>query len=279
MKRYILLIMMCVAILPGIAHAKIVKQMEITYGKKNLNVYSLKIKKYEINILQQKINSKDNDSLYKYSIKINDIKKLIYQESYKEYKIVEMCHVQLNKKDYLLVNEWTGGAHCCFFWHLYKIDDNRISKIIKMDLGNLGESYDDSIFELNNNLFIKKGDDRFAYFGTSFAGSFFFDNYFLIQSNRMVPAYKYFIKEYEENYKDSLSEYDNFIKDNEKQLSAGDDHLEEDLIVNSLALITYGYYTNKKDVFSILNKNKKIYDTYEIDLTQFYNKAINKLKK
>jgi hypothetical protein len=69
----------------------------------------------------------------------------------------------------LILVEWTGGAHCCFIFRVFQLDQN-IREVAALDVRDAEKSYfadldHDGIYEFVTN------DYTFAYWHSSFAGS------------------------------------------------------------------------------------------------------------
>lgn len=99
-------------------------------------------------------------------------------------------------KKYIFSYDYSGGAHCCFSWYIFKVnEDNYLERIeptnpqgekLRVTIGgNIGPGKDNFILK-NNKLYLVVVDDRFAYDCGSYVGSPFFKRYFLIEEDKLI---------------------------------------------------------------------------------------------
>ncbi|MBI4824863.1 MAG: hypothetical protein HY807_00370 [Nitrospirae bacterium] len=69
----------------------------------------------------------------------------------------------------LVINEWSGGAHCCYTFHVFEIGQ-KFKKIATLDAGHNGLSHFEDLRGDKKLVFVTN-DWTFAYWNTSFAGS------------------------------------------------------------------------------------------------------------
>ncbi len=75
-------------------------------------------------------------------------------------------------KNIILVNYYSGGAHCCYMVIPYLIDGEKVIEGTELDLGNIDIFFKvDPFFIKDDKLFVLSRDDRFAYFEMSYADS------------------------------------------------------------------------------------------------------------
>jgi hypothetical protein len=93
------------------------------------------------------------------------------------YMIWDLFAFEYEANKYIIVTDYSGGAHCCFEEYIFLLDKN--SELKLLDNLYLGETsiMEDSLLIKNNILYIKKFDDRFAYFYTPYVNSYFFVQY------------------------------------------------------------------------------------------------------
>jgi hypothetical protein len=87
---------------------------------------------------------------------------------------------------YIIISEYSGGAHCCFNYHIFALDQNNNLKLTRdLPLGNASVSKN-SLVARNGKLYLKTSDDRFAYFYAPYAGSYSFNQYYLIKKGEII---------------------------------------------------------------------------------------------
>lgn len=116
---------------------------------------------------------------------------------------------------YIVAADYSGGAHCCFGWHVFTLDSRNNLNEIKPDApiatgGDFGPvNAKTNLAEKNGRLYLVLGDDRFAYYCGSFAGSPMLDRYFLIEDGKLTLGNGDFKNEFlakAENYDKELAE-------------------------------------------------------------------------
>jgi hypothetical protein len=113
-----------------------------------------------------------------------------------DYSINELISFQYNANKYVVVDDYSGGAHCCNTDYLFRINSAGDVKLIKtFDMGNAG-IIKDSLLLKGNQLYFVLGDDRFSYFHTPYAGSYFFYQYYKLDGDNVIIA--------NNDFKDSL---------------------------------------------------------------------------
>lgn len=106
---------------------------------------------------------------------------------------------QYGNSRYVLIQDYSGGAHCCWTINLFKVDlPDRVKHISSIDLGN-GLINSDSLIFKNNTLYLKIPDDRYAYFHTGYASSFFFDQYYKLDGDKLILTNNDFRDEFLQN--------------------------------------------------------------------------------
>ncbi|GEM_PF-4236757 len=97
---------------------------------------------------------------------------------------------------YIVVAAYSGGAHCCYEWHILKVINDHFKRI--QPLNSQGEPVDISIggnirphkerdlMIKNNKLYLVLDDDRFAWGCDSYASTPFLKKHFLIDNDKIV---------------------------------------------------------------------------------------------
>jgi len=112
------------------------------------------------------------------------------------YLVSDLLAFQYQENKYIIISDYSGGAHCCFEEYVFFLNKaNELKLIAVLDLGNTHLS-EDSLFIKNKALYLKIFDDRFAYFYTPFASSYFFVQYFKIAADQLILSNNDFPEEY-----------------------------------------------------------------------------------
>jgi len=87
---------------------------------------------------------------------------------------------------YIIATAYSGGAHCCFTQYIFYQDNNgKLAPVQEIATNNATIS-SDSFFVKNNKLYLSIMDDRFAYFYTSYASSYSFNQFYRLNKNNLV---------------------------------------------------------------------------------------------
>ena len=129
------------------------------------------------------------------------------------YMIMDLLAFEYNENKYIIISEYSGGAHCCFEEYIFFLDKNNDLELIEiLDLGN-AHILEDSLFMENDDLYIKIFDDRFAYFYTPYVNSYFFIQYLKIEQDNLIASNNNFQEDYlkeavrcENNLKEQLEQ-------------------------------------------------------------------------
>jgi len=105
---------------------------------------------------------------------------------------------------YILTYDHSGGAHCCGNLYVFRIDENNDLVLLGSSApiwvkGNLFSISENNLKEKNGKLYLVTIDDRFAYYFGFYAGSPFFNRYFLIERNGLTLANVDWKEEFIEN--------------------------------------------------------------------------------
>ncbi len=115
------------------------------------------------------------------------------------YNVNELIAFTYNQNTYVVVDDYSGGAHCCDTDYLFRINPQNQVKLIKtLDMGNNSIIKSSLLFQ-NNTLYFVLGDDRFAYFHAPFAESYFFSQYYKLEGDNLVLANSDFAAEFTKN--------------------------------------------------------------------------------
>ena len=127
------------------------------------------------------------------------------------YKIADLLSFKYKNDKYIILSDYSGGAHCCFQEYIFRLDENNDLKLIKSPpTGNTTISENNLIFK-NGKLYLTIRDDRFAYFHTAYAGSYFFNRYFLINGEELVESNLDFKEEYIKEAGDCKKDLDIYL--------------------------------------------------------------------
>ena len=129
------------------------------------------------------------------------------------YMIMDLLAFEYNGNKYIIISEYSGGAHCCFEEYIFLLDKNNDLELIGiLDLGNT-HILEDSLFMEDDDLYIKIFDDRFAYFYTPYVNSYFFIQYLKIEQDNLIASNNNFQEDYlkeaircEDNLKEQLEQ-------------------------------------------------------------------------
>ncbi len=152
------------------------------------------VKEYKIGTALFKIFPKTEMS-FGYFEAYNDKGQRIYA-SEPVYEISDLLSFEYKNDKHILISEYSGGAHCCFKEYIFMLDiENNLKLIETLDLGNTLISKDNLLYK-DRKLYLVVDDDRFAYFYTPYAGSYFFKKYYLIEGEKLMVENSDFKEEY-----------------------------------------------------------------------------------
>lgn len=124
------------------------------------------------------------------------------------YAISDLLAFEYQGNKYIILSEYSGGAHCCFREYIFVLDKNNNLKLIEiLPLRNAHISKD-SLIVKDGKLYLRVKDDRFAYFHTAYAASYFFNQYFLIDGDKLIKSNTNFKHEYIEEARRCEKELD-----------------------------------------------------------------------
>lgn len=118
--------------------------------------------------------------------------------------VSSISKILFKNKDIVLINYYSGGAHCCSLVIPYVVDGEKIIEGKGLDLGNIDIFNGDTFFIKDDKLFTSSVDDRFAYFEMDYAdsGSMFFTTYYelIIDPLEFVNKNELFVDSYSKLY-------------------------------------------------------------------------------
>ncbi len=115
----------------------------------------------------------------------------------KNYNVNDLFAFEYNKNKYIIVGDYSGGAHCCTTDYIFRLDgENNLKLIDTLPLGNAISIGENNLLEKDGNLYLEVNDDRFAYFYTSYASSYSFKKYYLIAEEGLILK----TEDFKENY-------------------------------------------------------------------------------
>lgn len=107
---------------------------------------------------------------YKTSLTVSLSNKVIFSDSFDSY-VSDIIKLKWKEKEIILVNYFSGGAHCCTTVIPYLVDNDKIIEGQSMFQGNTSSLNTGSFFIKDGKLFTFKSDDRFSYFEMDYATS------------------------------------------------------------------------------------------------------------
>ncbi len=135
------------------------------------------------------------------------------------YMIMDLFSFRYKENKYIVVSDYSGGAHCCSEAYVFLLDkDNDLKLIETLPLGNTSISEDSLIME-DDDLYLAVFDDRFAYFYTFYANSYFFVRYLKVEDDKLISSNDAFQESY-------LEEAVRCEGELEEQLKTGEDDFE-----------------------------------------------------
>ncbi|MBX4200653.1 hypothetical protein KW786_00835 [Candidatus Parcubacteria bacterium] len=118
----------------------------------------------------------------------------VYQQSKKvfssepNYGIGELVAFKLGENKYVIVDDYSGGAHCCDTDYLFRINkDSQVKLLKKFEMGNARLTKESLLFK-NSKLYLVLMDDSFQYFHVPYALSYFFTQYYRLDGDNVVVA-------------------------------------------------------------------------------------------
>jgi len=102
------------------------------------------------------------------------------------YMVLDILAFKYQWNEYIIVSDYSGGAHCCFQEYIFCLGENNELKFIGSLY--LGETHilEESLVMKGKNLYIKIFDDRFAYFYTPYVNSYFFAQYLEVEDDQLI---------------------------------------------------------------------------------------------
>ena len=145
------------------------------------------VKEYKIGTADFKIYPPNKESYqFGYFEAYNNGEKIFSSEPV--YQISDLLSFEYKNNKYIIVSDYSGGAHCCFLEYIFILDkDNNLKLIKNIPAGNTHISGNNLILK-EKKLYIVNSDDRFAYFYTAYAGSYFFQRYFRINEDDLIES-------------------------------------------------------------------------------------------
>lgn len=128
------------------------------------------------------------------------------------YRVAGLLTFEFAGSKYVVIRDFSGGAHCCDTDYLFRLSDNNNLKLIKtFDMGN-GFIVKDSLVFTNNKLYFKLGDDRFAYFHVPYSASYMFVQYYELKGDQVALANQDFKEELIKNAKECETSLSAMVK-------------------------------------------------------------------
>lgn len=172
---------------------------------------------------------------------VEDGQKTIFSKKYPN-SVSSVSKISFNNKDIVLVNYYSGGAHCCSSVIPYLIEDKIIVEGKYLDLGNIDIFNGDTFFIKDERLFTSSTDDRFAYFEMDYgsSGEMFFPSYYELTINPLefVNRNELFVNMYSKLYSNSQLEVKKIIN---KENCATDEFKKYPLFASLVSRYTNGF--------------------------------------
>lgn len=183
---------------------------------------------------------KERDSIETTLVVKNGTKTLI-SKKYPD-MVVSISKILFKDKNIILINYYSGGAHCCSTVVPYLIDDEKVVEGTFLDLGNIEIFNGETFFIKNDRLFTSSVDDRFAYFKMDYAdsGSMFFTTYFelTMEPLEFVNRNELFVDTYAKLYASAQTD----SKEKINQENCAKDEMGKDQVFASVvSRYTYGF--------------------------------------
>ena len=142
--------------------------------------YSAEVSNDHVQFMVGKLNFefKKNDSDETSLVVKNGVKTLL-SKKYPD-TVLSVFKIIFNNKNLILVNYYSGGAHCCSTVVPYLVDGEKITEGKGLDIGNIDMFSGDSFFIKDGKLMTQSYDDRFAYYEMDYAdsGSMYFPSFY-----------------------------------------------------------------------------------------------------
>lgn len=104
------------------------------------------------------------------------------------YQVNGILAFVFGENKYVMVKDYSGGAHCCDTDYLFRINKSGEVKLIRtFEMGNATISKE-NLLAKNNKLYLVLTDDTFQYFHVPFAYSYFFPQYFQLNGDAVTLA-------------------------------------------------------------------------------------------
>lgn len=111
-----------------------------------------------------------SDDPYETSLVVKNGPKTMISKSYPD-TVLNISKILFKDKILILVNYYSGGAHCCSIAIPYLLDGEKVTEGESLDLGNIDIFNGDTFFIKDGKLMTISTDDRFAYYEMSYADS------------------------------------------------------------------------------------------------------------
>ena len=153
--------------------------------------------------------TKYDTSEFSTNLTISFKKKIIFESSFDD-EITDIREYVVNKnlEKVILIDLYSGGAHCCALMLVGKITNNEFKVLDSVWWGNAG--YDVQDIDNDGTLEIEGGKDMFAYAFTNYSETRFPPVIYRFEHNRLVDAtsrYPYILKEDIKQLKEDLKEF------------------------------------------------------------------------
>lgn len=137
------------------------------------NYLDIKSGNYNINVTTNKdFDDQDINNENYYEIKLLNRNKSISSEKFYYEKPIGIYQIKYSKNKILtIIQDWSGGAHCCFSLRTVLSDDNNVFFSGNLSRGDSDLVTKDSFFVKNGQLYFYTYDTGFAYFESSFVES------------------------------------------------------------------------------------------------------------
>lgn len=156
--------------------------------------------------------------------------------------VASISKILFKDKKIILINYYSGGAHCCSSVIPYLIENDAVIEGKYLDLGNIDIFNGDTFFIKDGGLFTTSIDDRFAYFEMDYAssGEMFFPSYYELTINPLefINRNEMFLDTYLGLYSKSQIDIKNIIN---KESCAKDEFKRYSLFASLVLRYSYGF--------------------------------------
>ncbi len=136
---------------------------------------------------------------------------LVY-ESVPQYAVLDFLAFETSDGKYFVLSDYSGGAHCCFKEYIFFLNDEELKPIKELYTGNASIREEDLVLK-DNNIYLQVFDDRFAYFYTPYANSYFFFQHLKVDGDEIEIANSSFVLDHLQEVEKCENEIEEILPD------------------------------------------------------------------